>query len=203
VSEQSPEPRPRRGRPAIAADVQRRRLLDGALRAFRDRAYETTTVADIVREAGMSSRSFYEHFASKEDLVVELVHEAGRELVREIERVLGETPELGERLARGMRAFLDAFARTPIDFSRLGDTAPLRVMAARRRYVLEIAEIVLREGRAAFERGAVPRAPDPVAVEVGITGFESLASRYVDEGRARELADLHPRLLDLATRIWF
>jgi AcrR family transcriptional regulator len=195
--------RRRRGRPRIAASVQRRRLLDGALRAFRDRAYESTTVSDIVREAGMSSRSFYEHFASKEDLVVELVHEAGRELLRDIERVLAETEDPGERLERGMRAFLDTFANTPVDLSRLGDTAPLRVMGARRRYVMRIAEIVVREGRRAYEQGAIEREPDPLDVEVLVMGFEALASRWVAEGRAQELGRLHPPLLDLALRTWF
>ena len=62
-----------RGRPAIPKEVQRRRLIEAAFRVFERNRYERTSVADIVGEAGMSSRSFYDHFASKEDLVAEIV----------------------------------------------------------------------------------------------------------------------------------
>ncbi len=43
------------------------RVLDAMARVVTDHGYETTTVADIVREARVSRRTFYEHFADKQD----------------------------------------------------------------------------------------------------------------------------------------
>lgn len=44
----------------------RYRLLEAMGGSAADRGYASTTIADIVREAGVSKRTFYEHFASKE-----------------------------------------------------------------------------------------------------------------------------------------
>lgn len=44
----------------------RYRLLEAMGSSAADRGFASTTIADIVREAGVSKRTFYEHFASKE-----------------------------------------------------------------------------------------------------------------------------------------
>ena len=67
----TPAKRPR-GRPPIPEEVQRRRLVTAAIRVFAEKPFEGARIADIVREARMSSRSFYQFFESKEDVVVEV-----------------------------------------------------------------------------------------------------------------------------------
>ena len=49
------------------------RLLDGIAASVIERGYRDTTVADIVRHARTSKRTFYEQFASKEDCLIELL----------------------------------------------------------------------------------------------------------------------------------
>jgi AcrR family transcriptional regulator len=51
----------------------RTRLLAGLSEALRDRSYGEVTVADIVRCARTSKRTFYEHFADKHDCFVALL----------------------------------------------------------------------------------------------------------------------------------
>ena len=46
-----------------------RRILDAAARLFRERGIEATSVADVMKAAGMTHGGFYRHFDSKEDLV--------------------------------------------------------------------------------------------------------------------------------------
>src|SRR5690606_30220686 len=60
----------RRGRPPIPPEQQRRRLLEAARAELRRSDFGSVRVSDVVRTAGMSSRSFYDHFASKEDLLI-------------------------------------------------------------------------------------------------------------------------------------
>jgi AcrR family transcriptional regulator len=50
----------------------RERLLEGGRKAFAQRGVEATSVLDIVREAGVSQPSFYNHFDSKEKLAEEI-----------------------------------------------------------------------------------------------------------------------------------
>lgn len=47
----------------------RRRILDAAGRLFRDRGFEAVTVAEVMREAGLTHGGFYGHFRSKDDLI--------------------------------------------------------------------------------------------------------------------------------------
>ena len=49
------------------------RLLDGLAASITERGYRESTVADIVRCARTSKRTFYDHFASKEECFAELL----------------------------------------------------------------------------------------------------------------------------------
>jgi len=192
----------RRGRPAIAADVQRRRLLDAARQALRQSDFGSVRVTEVVRAAGMSSRSFYEHFSSKEDLLLELIHEAGRELVAELETIFARAERPDERVDRGLEAYLAAFAGTPLDFEKLGESASVRVQKVLREYVRAVGVCVERELERAWREGVIQRQPDSLTVEVLLLGLLGIASRYLAEGRAEELASLRPRLRDFLLRVW-
>lgn len=62
----------------------RRRLLDAMAEAVRDRGYRETTVADVVRNARTSRRTFYEHFDSKQDCFIALLAERNNETIQQI-----------------------------------------------------------------------------------------------------------------------
>ncbi len=62
----------------------RRRLLDGMAAAIGERGFRDSTIADVVRHARTSRRTFYEHFASKQDCFIALLQEANAEMVRQI-----------------------------------------------------------------------------------------------------------------------
>ncbi len=60
---------------------------------FAERGYETTTVAEIARAAGLSRRSFFRYYASKEDVVVETSDQLAERLLAEVaHRPLTEPP---------------------------------------------------------------------------------------------------------------
>jgi AcrR family transcriptional regulator len=58
----------------------RQHILDAAIDVFVERGYIAATVEDIIERAGTSRRTFYTHFRSKADVLVEF----GRELLPEI-----------------------------------------------------------------------------------------------------------------------
>ena len=194
------EPQPgrrKRGRPAIPKDVQRSRLIEAAIRAFEARSYDEVKVADIVSEAGMSSRSFYEHFDSKEDVVASFVHQAGQEFLDDLRTLFEQVEHPVERIDQGLRLFLDLFSRVPVDVEALGGRAGQRVREARRDYVREITEVVLAELQLWHESGHTAKPADAVYVELVLTGIEGMAFRYYSEGRGEELDQLHPTIMEL------
>ncbi len=60
-----PLPLPQRKRQLVRQEIARAAWL-----LFAERGYEDTTVAEIARAAGISRRSFFRYFSSKEDVVV-------------------------------------------------------------------------------------------------------------------------------------
>jgi AcrR family transcriptional regulator len=62
----------------------RTRLLDGLAESITNDGYLGTTVADIVRCARTSRRTFYEHFTSKETCFVALLTEANTAMIGRI-----------------------------------------------------------------------------------------------------------------------
>ena len=52
------------------------RLLQGLAQSVAAKGYADTTIADIVREAGVSRRTFYEHFDGKPAALIALYESA-------------------------------------------------------------------------------------------------------------------------------
>lgn len=69
------------------AKATRDQLFDAAARLFREIGYAETSHADISAESDIGRTTFYEHFSSKEDLLVQLVQ---RDLPALIDEILSE-----------------------------------------------------------------------------------------------------------------
>ena len=189
----APPARPR-GRRPIPPERQRARLLEAARSELRRSDFASIRVSEVVRTAGMSSRSFYDHFASKEELLIALIHESGRELVAQVDHIFATEPDPVARVDRALDVFLAAFAGTPLDVEKLAESASRRVQELQRHYVGEIASRVEGELDRVWRAGLIQRRPEPLVVEVLLLGMLGLASRYVAEGRADELSALRPQL---------
>ncbi|HME72995.1 MAG TPA: TetR/AcrR family transcriptional regulator [Myxococcota bacterium] len=190
----------RRGRPSIPKEVQRQRLIDAALRVLEKTHYEKTSVADIVREARMSSRSFYDQFKSKEDLIAEIVEEKARHFFEQLQTKLAEPRSATERVSGAIRAYLELFPVANVDLERLGSEAGQRVREVRRHYVQLLTDINMRGLEGLYERGEIARVPPRATMEFLLTGIEGMSFRYYSEGRREELLALHPVLLTVFLR---
>lgn len=62
------------------------RILDAAAQLFRERGVEATSVADVMKAAGMTHGGFYRHFESKEDLIAAAFRHAVDDVVSGMER---------------------------------------------------------------------------------------------------------------------
>ncbi len=64
----------------------RAELVDEARRLFAAQGFQATTVEQIAAAAGMSKRSFFRYFGSKEDLVLSNVEETGQRIATSLAR---------------------------------------------------------------------------------------------------------------------
>jgi AcrR family transcriptional regulator len=196
----SPSRRPR-GRPPIPAEVQRERLLAGLLRAVEAYGYEKTRVSDIVRHAGMSSRSFYQLFDSKDDLLVAYVEQTAQSLVADLAAVLAEERDPLTCVERALGLYLDIFSSViQMDLEGLGGAAGRRVRQVRSDSVREISRAIYEQLGNAHEDGRIAREPDRVTVELVVTGIEGISFRYLARGRTRELKRLRPTFVSALVR---
>jgi AcrR family transcriptional regulator len=191
----------RPGRPPAAPELRRQRLVEAARKALQHTDYGSLRITDVVRRAGMSSRSFYQYFETKEDLLVQLIDEASRALLGEIESIFA-LPNPEERIDRLIEAYLGACVATPLDIDRMSGGLTSRVQqmvrVLARDAALQVAAALGRSWTASAERPP----PDPAAIEVMFLGMLGLASRYVHEGRVRELAAVRPALRAMLLRAW-
>jgi AcrR family transcriptional regulator len=59
-----------RGEPRVdRRELTRRALVEAAIKRFADKGVAGTSIADIAADAGVTDRTFYRHFASKEEIL--------------------------------------------------------------------------------------------------------------------------------------
>ncbi len=82
------------------------RLQTAALELFDEQGFERTTVAEIVQRAGLTQRTFFNHFADKREVLFGLSSELQREIIGEIAAADAALPPL-EVVMRALGAVAD------------------------------------------------------------------------------------------------
>ena len=89
-----------------------------AMRLFLERGFEATTMEQIANEVGISRRSLFRYFGTKEDIVLGNHAEQGLIVKAALEaRPAGEGP--WEALRAALKALVDDLAYSPEDFLRI------------------------------------------------------------------------------------
>jgi AcrR family transcriptional regulator len=191
-------------RDAVLAS-QRGRMLDAIARAVADKGYGAATVADVVAGAGVSRKTFYEHFRDKEECFL-AAFDAGVELL--LGAILGAEPDRPGWLAltrARVRAYLETLAAEPA-FAR---TFMIEVFAAgpraleRRGEVLERFEQLLAE---LYEetRREFADLPDvaPVMFTAAVGAVNEVVTKHVRAGRVAELPQLEGALVRMQVALF-
>ncbi|HYE38341.1 MAG TPA: TetR/AcrR family transcriptional regulator, partial [Ramlibacter sp.] len=166
-----------------SAHQHRSRLLEGMAAAMARKGYADTTIADVVREASVSRRTFYEHFPTKADCLVALYEAASHNALKVLRQEIDPSHGWEEQLERALRAYLGAMASNPtlmrtlfIEILHLGPEG----LAARRRVNQEIVDYMV-----AVVRDVTP----PLAMAV-VGGIHELVLQAIEDGKVDELAEL-------------
>lgn len=107
-------PRGRHGLPReLVTRSQRERLLAAVVRVTAAKGYESTSVADILEEAGVGRESFYELFADKKECLLAARKILIDNLVATVATAYDGPGRWAGRVRDGLAAMLDWFAADP------------------------------------------------------------------------------------------
>ena len=175
------------------ASNQRERLLEAVAAVTAELGYADTTVADIHNAAGVSRKTFYEHFGNKEEAFLAAYDEISKRLLDHVEAALSGAQSFEDGVTGCLRAFLEFVASEPT-FAQMCIVEVLsagpEALERRNKTMRAFAELV--------DRGAalgVPEASAPALTAQTIVGgiYEVVYSRLVED-RAAELPALLPDL---------
>ena len=191
--------KPRRGRPPLPLEGQRQRLLDAARRLLERQELEAAGVREVVAEAGMSSRAFYQVFESRDALILELAREMGEHFLERLEAVPDppETPdtEVADRL---LDAYVEVAAPlVALDGARLPRSTADRLQEIRAGLLEGSLDVMFQRFERAVRAGRLTALPDRTAFEIVLRGVESLTADLSRRGRLRELEALRASIRKL------
>ena len=178
----------------------RARILAAATRLFLDRGYDTVTVAEIAREAGVSSVTVFNHFPRKEDLFLDRAADAA-DLLRSAVRDRGPGADVLAALYEMSFRLLDA--RHPLSgvndrsapFFRTVARSPALVARAR-----EIAASLQQALAEELDRDAAFPGDGMLLAALFIAGYSSVmteTARHLIAGEpANAVADDHRARLE-------
>lgn len=187
------------GRHGLPADLvranQRQRMLEAAAEALAEHGYGRITAARVTELAGVSSRTFYQHFEDLWACLLATYETEAAGLRGAIEGACAAAEADGEDRARaGIAAALDFLASEPAVARLLSAEPPPQVaaLAAARRDLAEQLGTMLR---GALEHAGTTPLPGLERRLVG-AALALVASRSAD-GDPRRLRELEPELSEL------
>jgi AcrR family transcriptional regulator len=179
----------------------RDRILSAAARVFSQKGYHSSTIADIVRESGLSVGAIYSYFSGKDELIrLTCDHLATRGL-DELAHRLAPARTTAERLAIAVALYvetIDDYDGDPGQVSLVqawaeADREPgvREMLAARRERLAGAGQLLLRQGVLA---GELPAWLDVDAVTRGLLALlDGLLLQRIEAGAAYRPADLERR----------
>lgn len=170
----------------VDIDPFRRRLLEGLAASVGERGYRATTVADIVRHARTSKRTFYDHFASKEQCFLELLRADTERLAEEIRVAVSPEADWHRQIRQAVEAYVGNIKSRPaITLSWIRELPSLGAAARPvQRHGLELLTSLLIDlsGSAGFRRADVGPLTPPLAV-ILLGGLRELTALAVEDGK--------------------
>lgn len=180
----------------FVAKNQRDRLTAGMIASVAEHGFHEATITQIAAAAGVSRRTFYGYFSSKEECFFDTFGQVADHLEGAMAGAAAEAKDWPGRVRAQLSAVLEVFAANP-DLARFTLIAPPNAggaIAARYRELLERLFVLLTEAKP-----PPPAIQEPSrAVADGLLGgIVTLIVRKVRAGEGGELTDLTPYLAEL------
>lgn len=163
----------------------RGRLLTGLGTAISERGYRESTVADIVRNARTSKRTFYDQFASKEECFHELLWANNIDMIGTISAAVDPDADWTDQIRQAVLAYVDHIESRPaITLAWIRELPAIGASALpiQRSMMHELTEMLMSLSRSpGFARAQLPPLTRPLAVFL-LGGLRELTALFVEDG---------------------
>ena len=179
---------------AFVVENQRERILSAVADVTSVAGYREMTVEDVIVTAGISRRTFYEHFTNKDDAFLAAFDAVLAQLLSTVQEAYEGEEDGAERLRAGLAAFLDFLAREPA-FARMCIVEALaagsEAVERRNAAMATFARIIDKNARAS----SPPLDPPALTAETVVGGIYEVIYTRVVRGDIRDLPELLPDLV--------
>jgi AcrR family transcriptional regulator len=163
----------------------RERLLLGLSASIAERGFAATTIADIVREAQTSRRTFYAEFATREDCYVELLRATNETLAQQITEGVDPEAPWRTQVQQAVDAYVDSTsAERHITVTWIRELPALGALGhdVQRAATDSMVDLVvgLTRGRKFAESGIAPLSIPEGRLLIG--GIRELTARTLEDG---------------------
>jgi AcrR family transcriptional regulator len=171
----------------------RRRLLDGLAESIAERGYRESTIADIVRHARTSKRTFYQEFNTKEECFIELLSTANGEMIAQIRAAVDPEAFWHDQVRQAIDAYVDSIESRPaVTLSWIRELPALGadVRSVQRRGISQLTEMLVDlSSNPGFRRANIPPTSPQMAV-ILLGGLRELTALTVEDGKdVRQIVD--------------
>ena len=178
----------------------RSRLISAMAMALLEKSYANVSVADVVRIARVSKRTFYEHFSSSEACYLATYEALSGTLLDRVEQTALSASNVEERLHEAVKTYLSALQEVPAlarTFFLEIQLAGTDALAARRKVHHRFADMLRSFVRRGQEQGA-DIAPLSADMAVAIVGaINELMMVCIEDERVHELTSLEGTVVAL------
>lgn len=186
---------------------QQRRLLDAAGHVFAEMGWADATVEAIVNRAGMSRRTFYEHFDDLKECLLVLHQKVSKVSFRAVESSVHAQVDPADKLTMGITSFLGGIAMFPhmarVMFRVVRSAGP-EFEAVHEQMMARFTKLVLDGVTTSFHTGGKGKAPADGQIELRVfalvSGMEAVAMRYVLRGEEAKALEAAPVLIDMVQK---
>lgn len=165
---------------------RRQRLLDAALELFGTEGYRRTPIEQLCQQAGVSTRSFYEEFGAREQLLIAVHDEINRRVFEAVAAAVTacEDDDVEGRVHAGARAYFETMMGDPRR-ARIGLVETVGVspeVEAARRAAIDRFEALLSTELDRFQAlGLVPKRDYSLTVVAAIGALYGLAQSWTTD----------------------
>jgi AcrR family transcriptional regulator len=170
---------------------KRRRIMDAIAELSAEHGYEATSIADIVRRAGVARKTLYDNFEGKEEVFLTALDSAIAEALSRTEagcEAAGE--DWRARIEAGLGALLTYVAEHPADARMCLIEALSATPASSERYDAALAQFVALLGRNAPAGTGLPETIE----ETLVGGVAWILNQQIRRGEAERATGLLPEL---------
>jgi AcrR family transcriptional regulator len=173
---------------AVPQNDHHSRLLEAMAHVAASQGLAAASIAAVVAEAGVSKRTFYEHFTGKDDCFLALYRAASRSALRTLREAVDATKPWQQQVEHALAAYLAHLAAGPqvvrmlfIEIHHLGPAGA----QARREVMQALADFMLETIR---DRSAL----NAERAMAAVGGIHELVLQAIERGEAADLQRLAP-----------